>query len=221
MLRKSLAFGLVAALAAVLAATALARRDSTPKLTGSDGPGFTINLKSNGKAVKIVEGRQLQGRHQRPLLDPRLVSGRPARVRQGHRPGRRHRHEDRDAQAQGREVQVLLPGARVDHVRALHRQVDTRPRGRQQPPPRIDRRCASTEAVRSASKAVWQLSMSRRVRLRSAAVRPGAISSARSRSPVAPRCRGTRIRARWSLSWSAAACKRRTRGSRTRRAERR
>ena len=55
MLRKSLAFGLVAALAAVLAATALARRDSTPKLTGSDGPGYTINLKSNGKAVKSLK----------------------------------------------------------------------------------------------------------------------------------------------------------------------
>ena len=55
MLRRSLAFGLVAALAAVLAATALARRDSTPKLTGSDGPGFTINLKSNGKAVKSLK----------------------------------------------------------------------------------------------------------------------------------------------------------------------
>ena len=55
MLRKSFAVGLVVALAAVLAATALARRDVTPTLAGTDGPGYTIHLTSNGKAVKTLK----------------------------------------------------------------------------------------------------------------------------------------------------------------------
>jgi plastocyanin len=55
MLRKSLAVGLVTVLAAVLAATALARRDSTPTLVGTVGPGFTIRLTKNGQAVKTLK----------------------------------------------------------------------------------------------------------------------------------------------------------------------
>jgi plastocyanin len=55
MLRKSLAVGIVAVLAAVLAATALARRDSTPTLVGTVGPGFTIHLTKAGTAVKTLK----------------------------------------------------------------------------------------------------------------------------------------------------------------------
>jgi hypothetical protein len=48
---------LVAALvaAAVPAASALARHAATPVLTGTDGPGFTINMKLNGKPVKMLK----------------------------------------------------------------------------------------------------------------------------------------------------------------------
>ncbi len=54
MFRKSLAVGIVAVLAAVLAATALARRDATPTLVGTVGPGYTIGLTKGGKAVKTL-----------------------------------------------------------------------------------------------------------------------------------------------------------------------
>ncbi len=43
----------VAAVALALAATASSM--STPKLTGTVGPGFTISLKKNGKAVKTLK----------------------------------------------------------------------------------------------------------------------------------------------------------------------
>jgi plastocyanin len=55
MFRKSLAVGIVALLAAVISATALARRDSTPTLVGTVGPGYTIGLTQNGKAVKTLK----------------------------------------------------------------------------------------------------------------------------------------------------------------------
>jgi plastocyanin len=55
MLRKSLAVSIVALLAAVLAATALARRDSTPTLVGTVGPGFTIHLTKAGTPVKTLK----------------------------------------------------------------------------------------------------------------------------------------------------------------------
>ena len=55
MLRKTLAVGIVALLAAVIAATALARRDSTPTLVGTVGPGFKIGLTQNGKVVKTLK----------------------------------------------------------------------------------------------------------------------------------------------------------------------
>jgi plastocyanin len=55
MFRKSLAVGIVAVLAAVLAATALARRDATPTLVGTVGPGYTIGLTKDGKAVKTLK----------------------------------------------------------------------------------------------------------------------------------------------------------------------
>jgi plastocyanin len=44
----------VLVVAAVASADALARHAKTQVLTGSDGPGFTINLKLNGKAVKTL-----------------------------------------------------------------------------------------------------------------------------------------------------------------------
>jgi plastocyanin len=55
MFRKSLAVGIVAVLAAVLAATALARRDATPTLVGTVGPGYTIGLTKDGKPVKTLK----------------------------------------------------------------------------------------------------------------------------------------------------------------------
>jgi hypothetical protein len=41
--------------AAVLVAGASARRSATPVLTGTVGPGFTINLKQGSKAVKTLK----------------------------------------------------------------------------------------------------------------------------------------------------------------------
>jgi plastocyanin len=41
--------------AALPAANALARHAATPVLTGTDGPGFTISLKMNGKPVKTLK----------------------------------------------------------------------------------------------------------------------------------------------------------------------
>ena len=55
MLRKSFAVAVVAVLAAVLAATALARHSSTPTLVGTVGPGYTIHLTWNGTAVKTLK----------------------------------------------------------------------------------------------------------------------------------------------------------------------
>jgi hypothetical protein len=48
---------LIAFLAAtgVVAANALARPATTPVRTGTDGPGYTINLKLNGKSVKTLK----------------------------------------------------------------------------------------------------------------------------------------------------------------------
>jgi plastocyanin len=43
------------AVAGAVTATALARPAATPVLTGTDGPGYTINLKLNGKAVKTLK----------------------------------------------------------------------------------------------------------------------------------------------------------------------
>lgn len=40
---------------AVLVAGASAKRSATPVLTGTDGPGYTINLKLNGKTVKSLK----------------------------------------------------------------------------------------------------------------------------------------------------------------------
>jgi len=46
---------LLAAAAVALVATAAATPMSSPKLTGTVGPGFTISLKQGGKAVKTVK----------------------------------------------------------------------------------------------------------------------------------------------------------------------
>ncbi|MCW2976448.1 MAG: hypothetical protein JWM06_1729 [Actinomycetia bacterium] len=54
-MRRSVALVAVLAAAAVPAANALARHAATPVLTGTDGPGFTIDLKMNGKAVKTLK----------------------------------------------------------------------------------------------------------------------------------------------------------------------
>ena len=54
MIRKSIALVLATSVALLLAASAAARRDAAPKLTGTVGPGFTIHLTRAGKAVKSL-----------------------------------------------------------------------------------------------------------------------------------------------------------------------
>ena len=46
---------LTVVIAAVLVAGASARRSATPVLTGTVGPGYTINLKQGSKAVKTLK----------------------------------------------------------------------------------------------------------------------------------------------------------------------
>jgi plastocyanin len=56
MLRRTLPVLAVAAAGALLFATAgLSKSQSTPTLVGTTGPGFTITLTSNGKAVKSLK----------------------------------------------------------------------------------------------------------------------------------------------------------------------
>jgi hypothetical protein len=55
MQRRLLVFGLVVAAAAALTTVAFARHSSTLTLNGTDGPGYTINLKSGGKAVSNLK----------------------------------------------------------------------------------------------------------------------------------------------------------------------
>ena len=55
-MRKALILLFTAAVVgAVLVAGASAKRSATLVLTGTDGPGFTIDLKMNGKAVKTLK----------------------------------------------------------------------------------------------------------------------------------------------------------------------
>ena len=55
-MRKVLILFITAAVVgAVLVAGASAKRSATLVLTGTDGPGFTIDLKLNGKAVKTLK----------------------------------------------------------------------------------------------------------------------------------------------------------------------
>jgi len=82
MKRRLLVLGIVVVTAAALTAVAFARHDSTLTLSGTDGPGYTINLKVGGKSIV------------------RLKAG--------------------TSEAEGRQVQVLLPVARGDDVRPLH-----------------------------------------------------------------------------------------------------
>ncbi|MCW2963877.1 MAG: hypothetical protein JWO17_1129 [Actinomycetia bacterium] len=55
MKRSLLVFGVVVAAAAALTAVAFARHSSTLTLNGTDGPGYTINLKIGGKAVSKLK----------------------------------------------------------------------------------------------------------------------------------------------------------------------
>lgn len=55
MTRRLLALGVAVAAASVVVAAAFAHRSTTPQLVGTDGPGFTITLKENGKAVKTLK----------------------------------------------------------------------------------------------------------------------------------------------------------------------
>jgi plastocyanin len=53
--RTSLALAATAAVALVVAATALSRTHATPTLTGTVGPGYTIKLTMNNKVVKTLK----------------------------------------------------------------------------------------------------------------------------------------------------------------------
>ena len=56
MTRKVLVLGVALAVTAVLTTAALAGHASTPTLVGTDGPGFTITLKTtSGKTVKTLK----------------------------------------------------------------------------------------------------------------------------------------------------------------------
>ena len=54
-MRTSLVLIALIGASAVLVSSSLGARKTTPTLTGTDGPGFTIDLKRNGKAVKILK----------------------------------------------------------------------------------------------------------------------------------------------------------------------
>jgi hypothetical protein len=54
-MRRSIVLVVVMLAAAVAAADGRARHVATPVLTGTDGPGYTINLKLNGRAVKTLK----------------------------------------------------------------------------------------------------------------------------------------------------------------------
>jgi plastocyanin len=54
-MRRILIATTIAAVAATALVTTAFGRQSTPTLTGTVGPGFTINLKQNGKAVKTLK----------------------------------------------------------------------------------------------------------------------------------------------------------------------
>ena len=55
MIRTTLALAATAAVALVIAAAASSRTQATPTLTGTVGPGFTIKLTMNNKAVKTLK----------------------------------------------------------------------------------------------------------------------------------------------------------------------
>ena len=54
-MKRLVALALLAALALVAATLASARSEAAPTLKGTVGPGFTISLKRNGKAVKSLK----------------------------------------------------------------------------------------------------------------------------------------------------------------------
>ena len=54
-MRRFLVLAAVAVTAAAYSTGAFARHAATPVLIGTDGPGFTITLKMNGKAVKTLK----------------------------------------------------------------------------------------------------------------------------------------------------------------------
>lgn len=54
-MRRFLVFGVLAGVLGVYATGAFARHAATPTLVGTDGPGYTIRLTMNGKAVKTLK----------------------------------------------------------------------------------------------------------------------------------------------------------------------
>jgi hypothetical protein len=55
MSRATLAVAAAVAVGLAIAGAALSRPNSTPTLTGTDGPGFTITLKKSGTSVKTLK----------------------------------------------------------------------------------------------------------------------------------------------------------------------
>lgn len=55
MVRRSFTLVALMTLSLAVAAAALALRDATPKLKGTVGPGFTIQLKKSGRTVKRLK----------------------------------------------------------------------------------------------------------------------------------------------------------------------
>jgi hypothetical protein len=100
---------LLVALAAVTVAMAVlasASFASTPKLSGTVGPGFTITLTQGGKKVSKLKA----GTYTFAINDKSSIHSFGLDGPKGF--------------AQGRQVQVLLHAARVHDVRQLHRLVD-------------------------------------------------------------------------------------------------
>ena len=119
-MRKVLVSLVVVAVASALVASALAGRKSALTLVGTVGPGYTIKLTVNGqKAVRLKAGSYKFVLHDRASIHGWSLDGPHGFAKSPH-PGAVRRHEDGDAHAQGGQVQVLLPVARVADVRPFH-----------------------------------------------------------------------------------------------------
>ena len=55
MVSKSLVLVLLVGISAAIATSAFGQRATVPTLKGTDGPGFSITLKQNGKLVKTLK----------------------------------------------------------------------------------------------------------------------------------------------------------------------
>ena len=141
----------VAAAIAAMLVLVTAASASTPKLTGTVGPGYKITLTKGGKKVtKLKAGKYTfvisdkASIHNYKLDGPNgFEKDLHERVVQG--------HEDDHADPEEGQVQVLLPSRTRAHVRQLHRLLGgsegTTGRARVARPAR-SRRCAAHDASR-------------------------------------------------------------------------